>query len=95
MVRLDRLIAGRRIRDDAADRHLAGGGQLHLGIADAEDVIGIDQDTTGLEAAVGGLEANVGAIAADIRNGECHRLSVGVICGPCALPLRRIDVGKL
>src|SRR5579871_2195484 len=49
VIRLDRLIAGRRIGDDGADRQFASADQLHLGIADAEDVIGIDQDAPGLE----------------------------------------------
>src|SRR5579862_4876472 len=86
VVRLDRLISGRRIGDDGADRHLAGGGQLHLGIADTEDTVGVDQDASGLKAAGGVRKAYGGAITADIRNRERNRLAVGVRRSPGALP---------
>jgi hypothetical protein len=95
VIRLHRLIAGGRIGDDGADRHLAGTGHLHLGSADAEDIVGVDKDAPGLQAAIGTLKADAGAVAADIRNGDRNRLAVGVCRAPGALPLCRIDIGKL
>lgn len=95
MIRLHRLIAGRGIGDDGADRHLAGAGPLHLGIADAEDAISIDIDASNLKTATLALEADGRAIAADIRNLDRNRLALGIRGGPSTLPLRRIDFRKL
>src|SRR5262245_62505941 len=88
------LISGGGIGDDGADRHLADAGQLHLGIADAEDAIGIYIDASNLETASIGLETDGRAIAADVLDCEGNWLAFGVFRGPGALPLRRIDIGK-
>lgn len=94
MIRFHRLISGRGIGDDGADRHFSCAGQLHLGIADAEDAIGIDIDTSNLKTATLALETDGRAIAADIRDFDGNWLALGVRRGPSALPLRRIDIGK-
>ena len=94
MIRFHRLISGGGIGDDSADRHLAGAGQLHLGIADAEDAIGIYIDASNLKASTLALKADGRAITADIRDFDGNRLAAGIRRGPSALPLRRIDIGK-
>ena len=94
MIRFHRLISGGGIGDDGADRHLAGASQLHLGIADAEDAIGVYVDASNLKASALALVTDGGAIAADIGDFDGNWLALGVRRGPVALPLRRIDLGK-